>query len=106
MAHVEKRTRYGKVTYRARYVDPDGRERCKVFARKGDAEKYAATVEASKLKHEWIDPALGKTTFGDYADEWFATKSAAASTLARMRNVRANAAAFGPARAPNPANPR
>ena len=85
MAHVEKRTRYGKVTYRARYVDPDGRERSKVFARKGDADKYAATVEVSKLRHEWVDPALGKTTFGDYADDWFVTKSAAASTMANVK---------------------
>lgn len=85
MAHVEKRTRNGKVTYRARYVDPDGRERSKVFPRKGDAEKYLSTVEVSKLRGEWIDPALGKTTFGEYAADWFSTKSAAASTLANVK---------------------
>jgi integrase len=85
MAHVEKRTRNGKITYRARYVDPDGRERSKVFARKGDADKYAATVEVSKLRHEWVDPALGKVTFGEYATDWYATKSAAASTMANVK---------------------
>src|SRR5205823_1125031 len=67
------------------YSDPDGRERSRVFARKGDAEKYLATVEVSKMRGEWIDPALGKTTFGEYADEWLATKSAAPSTIANVK---------------------
>jgi integrase len=85
MAHIEKRKRYGKITYRARYSDPDGRERSRVFARKGDAEKYLSTIEVSKIRGEWIDQALGKTTFGDYATDWFATKSAAASTMANVK---------------------
>jgi integrase len=85
VAHIEKRKRYGKITYRARYSDPDGRERSRVFVRKGDAEKYLSTIEVSKLRGEWIDPTLGKTTFGDYADSWLTTKHAAASTMANVR---------------------
>jgi integrase len=85
MAHIEKRKRYGKITYRARYSDPDGRERSRVFARKGDAEKYLSTIEVSKMRGEWIDPTLGKTTFDDYADAWLTTKHAAASTMANVR---------------------
>jgi integrase len=85
MAHIEQRKRYGKITYRARYSDPDGRERSRVFVRKGDAEKYLSTIEVSKLRGEWIDPTLGKTTFGDYADSWLTTKHVAASTMANVR---------------------
>jgi hypothetical protein len=35
MAHIERRVRNGKVTYRARYRDPAGHERAKVFTRRG-----------------------------------------------------------------------
>ena len=70
MAHVEKRIRNGKTTYRVRYVDPRGKERSEVFARKGDAGKRMIVVEGAKLRNEWVDPALGKTMFDDYADEW------------------------------------
>jgi hypothetical protein len=34
MAHIEKRTRKGRVTYRARYRDPTGREKARVFNRR------------------------------------------------------------------------
>ena len=35
MAHIERRVRNGKVTYRARYRDPGGQERAKVFDPEG-----------------------------------------------------------------------
>jgi hypothetical protein len=36
MAHIERRIRNGKTTYRARYRDPGGQERAKVFTRRGE----------------------------------------------------------------------
>ena len=45
MAHIEKRMRGGRPSYRARYRAPDGTERNKTFRRKVDAEKFLATVE-------------------------------------------------------------
>src|SRR6266508_3867117 len=42
MAHIERRVRSGKVSYRARYRDPAGRERSKSFSRKVDAERWGA----------------------------------------------------------------
>jgi hypothetical protein len=38
VASIEKRVRNGKVSYRARYRDPSGRQRAKTFRRKLDAE--------------------------------------------------------------------
>ena len=50
MATIEKRVRNGRVTYRARYRDPAGREHAKVFARKADAQRFLTEMENSKLR--------------------------------------------------------
>ena len=60
--------------WQVRYRDPSGRQRTKNFAKKSDARKYAAWVEAEKLKNEWIDPRLAKTDYSEWAQEWLATK--------------------------------
>src|SRR5262245_3541967 len=70
MAFVERR---GKDRWRARYRAPDRRERSKTFRRKVDAERFLASMEASKLRGDWIDPAAGKMELSAYADEWMAT---------------------------------
>ncbi len=70
MAHVQKR---GPRRWRARYRGPDGRERSRTFTRKIDAERFLATVEVDKAHGRWIDPALGKTSFEEWADRWMAT---------------------------------
>lgn len=69
MAHIQ---RLGK-KWRARYIGPDHRERSKVFARKVDAERFLAQVEADKLRGDWADPRLGKILFRDWAEEWLRT---------------------------------
>jgi hypothetical protein len=56
MGHIQRRVRKGRVTYRVRYRDPDGRERSRVFARKGDAEQFLTDTEARLLSGTWIDP--------------------------------------------------
>jgi hypothetical protein len=63
MAHIERRVRNGKTTYRARYRDPAGREHAKVFARKSDAQRFLTEMENSKLKGAWTNPALGRVLF-------------------------------------------
>jgi integrase len=72
MAHIQDRGRKVPVKsrYRSRYRAPDGRERSKCFARKIDAERFLSTVESSKLRGDWIDPALGKTRFDEWACAW------------------------------------
>lgn len=85
MSHVERRTqlrRNGKtaVAWRARYRDLDGRERSRTFGTKVDAQRFLASVEHAKLRGEWVDPALGKTSCGTYLDSWLATKAAVAKS--------------------------
>ena len=73
MAHIERRVRNAKTTYRARYRDPAGREHAKVFARKADAQRFLTEMENHKLKGTWTDPALGRVLFRDWLGEWWAT---------------------------------
>jgi Phage integrase, N-terminal SAM-like domain len=73
MAHIEKRTRNGRVTYRARYRDPAGREKARVFNRRVDAQRFLTEVENSKLRGTWTDPALGRVLFHEWLAEWWST---------------------------------
>jgi hypothetical protein len=70
MAHVERRVRNGRVTYRARYRDPAGREHGKVFARKADAQRFLNETETAKARGAWTDPALGRVPFREWFAEW------------------------------------
>ena len=70
MAHVERR---GQGRWRARYRGPDGRERSKTFDRRSDADRWLASIEVSKARGEWVDPALGRQTFASWAEEWSAS---------------------------------
>lgn len=67
MSHVEKR---GPGSYRVRYIAPDGKERSKTFKRKVDADRYRTHIDAAIQKGDWVDPRLGRTTFGDWIVEW------------------------------------
>jgi integrase len=69
------RTAYnGPKPWRLRYRTPDGRARSESFAREVDARRKLVNVEHSKQTRGYVDPALGKQTFGEYAIEWLATK--------------------------------
>lgn len=83
MAHVEDRweksvdgrrvrsSRHGQGDrWRARYLDPDGRERSQAFARKADAERFLTTVEADKLHGAYVDPDAGRVTLDVYFADW------------------------------------
>ena len=92
MAHIERRVRCrtcggpfvsgscqkcgrqaSQIAYRARYIDPTGRERSKSFSRRVEAERFLTTVESGKLRGTWTDPAHGKVTFAAWLDTWWAT---------------------------------
>ncbi len=70
MATVEKRLRNGRNRWYVRYRDPSGRQRTKTFDRRVDAERYLTTVESSKLTGSYVDPARGRVTVGEWADQW------------------------------------
>ena len=80
MAHIEKRQRrnadgtVGPVRWRARYRTAKGEERSRTFARKIDAERWLATVEASKVRGDWIDPQVQQVSVQELGDRLLSTK--------------------------------
>src|SRR5699024_5076818 len=67
-----KSTRRGKgKRYLAVWIAPDGRERGRAFAKKGDADRYGAAMETDRARGEYMDPSAGKILFGELAKRWF-----------------------------------
>src|SRR5438105_5423864 len=59
--------------WKGTYRGPDGRERSKTLDRKIDAQNFVTAVESSKLRGDWIDPALGVTRLEEWLPKWLAT---------------------------------
>jgi integrase len=58
-----------------RYRDPRGRLRSKTFDRKVDATRFSSTVEADIVRGDWLDPAAGRESCGDWCDKWLASRA-------------------------------
>lgn len=56
--------------WRARYVDEDGQEHAKGFARKVDAQAWLNEVVSAQVTGTYIDPQRGKVTFASFYTEW------------------------------------
>jgi hypothetical protein len=73
-----RRRRFGRVRqlasgqWQARYRGPDGIDRPapNTFARRADADRWLAQVEAEIHHGEWTDPELGQVLLGEYACAW------------------------------------
>jgi len=67
---VERRTRGGRTFYVTRYRDDEEKQRSKNFTRKTDADRFAATVAADRVRGTYRDPDAGKQRFEPYAKAW------------------------------------
>jgi len=67
VAFIEHR---GDKAWRARYRGPDGMERSRTFTTRRDAQQWVDTMQVAKVRGTWIDPSLGRQSFGDYAESW------------------------------------
>jgi integrase len=84
---ISGRPLYGPAQgWRVRYVDPDGNEHSKQFARKADAEAFVTMIEHSKRTGAYVDPGLGKMTFKAYAEEWRAAQPHKPSTVEHVES--------------------
>ncbi|KLU10008.1 site-specific integrase [Kocuria sp. SM24M-10] len=71
MATIESYATKAGRRYRVRYRTPDRRQTDRRgFTTKRDAERFARTVEVSKDRGEWIDPADARATVGELAGPW------------------------------------
>jgi integrase len=81
MASIKRRS---DGRWRARYRDPGGRERAKHFARRIDAERWLDGKRAQLVRGDYVDPAAGKVTFGEYAATWQAGQVCRPSSAAKI----------------------
>ena len=71
MASISKYETGGAILYEVRYRTPDGRStRKRGFETQRDAKAFAATMETSKLKGEFVSTSVGKTTVGELGPAW------------------------------------
>ncbi len=87
VASVEKRVRDGSTTWLARWRDPDGRQRKRSFPRKVDADRFLTSVEHGMLTGTYVDPAAGKVTFQEYAEQWRAGQVHRPTTTAHVETM-------------------
>lgn len=87
---------YGKgKRWRARYVDEDGREHAKAFARKADAQSWLdAEVTTKFATGTYVDPKLGKVTFASYYRDWSSRQVWVSGTTHSM-DLASNSVTFG-----------
>jgi len=80
MANIRKVERKGTgargYAWEVRYRDPQRRDRSKTFRTKGEAEAFADSVETDIARGFYLDPRLGKKTFGVWSDEWLEARRA------------------------------
>jgi len=68
--------RYGQgKRWKARYQDPDGTERSRMFERKQDAERFLTTIAADVLRGAYVDPDAGRITFADFSQQWLTAQT-------------------------------
>jgi integrase len=71
MANIRRRqTASGETRWDVRYRDPEKKDRTRTFQRKADAQKFSNVVEADITRGDWLDPQLGRETFGQWASRW------------------------------------
>lgn len=66
--------------WKARWLDPDGRECSRAFSRKTDADSHLVQVGADILRGSYVDPEAGKVKLRKYAAEWLASRAWDAGT--------------------------
>lgn len=61
--------------WRARYVDADGREIAKGFARKADATKWLEDITSTIVTGTYVAPGAGAVTVGEMHKQWLKTQA-------------------------------
>jgi hypothetical protein len=69
MASVKKRP---DGSWRARYRDPNGKERAHHASTRARAQAWLDQQTAKLVRGEWVDPRSGRRTLRSYSEEWLA----------------------------------
>ncbi|SFT31787.1 hypothetical protein [Streptomyces sp. ok210] len=94
MAYAEKvyKVRNGKqtkqFTWKVRYKKPDGSRGTESgFPTKKTAEDWGDAQEAAIRAGRWVDPALQRMTFGEFAHKWMKAKPKRGNTVDKRWNL-------------------
>jgi integrase len=72
------------------WLDPDGKEVTKAYAKAADAKAYAKKMEGDAERGEYIAKDAGKEKFGDLARKWIRLRKVGASSRRRYESVNRN----------------
>lgn len=81
MASIQKRP---NGSWRARYRDETGREICRHFPRKLDAQRWLDGITAAVVTDSYCDPRAGKVTLATFYTDWAARQVWADNTVRSM----------------------
>ena len=72
---VPRKARGGRARYawKVRYRDPERIERARTFARKAEAERFAASIETDIARGEYVNPRAGRVPLREWATDWLQT---------------------------------
>ena len=70
MASIRRKPSSG---WEARYRDAEGTMHARTFPTKTSASRWSKEMETDLSRGDWIDPRLGRTTFGRWAQEYLTT---------------------------------
>ena len=74
-------------TYRPRFRDSTGKEHARHFKRKVDAQRWLDEMAAAMVTGQYVDPAAGRLTVRDYAEQWRATQVHRPTTAAHVETM-------------------
>jgi integrase len=79
------------------WTGPDGREQSAAFARRSDADRYAAAMETDLARGVYVGPAAGRVTVAEWCETWLAGyRTRRPSTVRQARvHLRLITAEFG-----------
>jgi len=80
---------YGNgLRYKARYLDPDGNEKSRMYPDKckKQAEDFLLEVESSKREGKYVDPRAGRIKFRQQAENWIKGQSPDKATREVLRS--------------------
>ncbi len=72
------------------WINPDGKEDTRAFAKQAAAKSYADKMEADAERGEYVDPAAGKEKFGALAVKYLRLRAVGASSRTRYESVYRN----------------
>ncbi|HUY48001.1 MAG TPA: hypothetical protein VMV92_20115 [Streptosporangiaceae bacterium] len=87
--HTVRTSRHGTgLRWRARWIEPGGRERARSFRTKDEAERYLTEIRHEIQSGAYVPPDRSKVTLGAYAAEWLAGQQFDPVTRERVESMR------------------